>query len=176
VTAENAALALDYACRLAPLCFDRDDRFAEIVEQTVKAAGKFYQLLEGPNATARLVITAEVDGAPVALITPPGGTMPQLVNATDDNNTVTLTAAEADDHNQPTSDQLVWTNDDTASAVATWELSADTKTYTGTLTHTEGTVNITITDPSAPNLSPTVVQLVVGAGATSQINVSAVVA
>jgi len=125
--------------------------------------------------TARIVLAAAViDGIAVTL-NQPGGTMPQDVAATVDNTTVTLVASPQDDHGDQTPDQLTWTNDDTASAVATWELSADTDTYTGTLTHTEGTVNITVTDPSSPALAPTVVTLTVGAGATSQINVTATV-
>ena len=125
--------------------------------------------------TARIVLTAAViDGIAVA-VNQPGGTMPQDVAATVDNTTVTLVASPQDDHGDPTPDQLTWSNDDTASAFATWVLSADTDTYTGTLTHAEGVVNITVTDPTAPALAPTVVTLTIGPGATSQINVTATV-
>jgi hypothetical protein len=127
------------------------------------------------TATTRLVLTAAVIDGIAVTVNQPGGTMAQTVAATVDNTTVTLVASPQDDHNDPTPDLLTWTNDDTASAVAAWVLSADTDTYTGTLTHAEGTVNITITDPTAPALSPTVVTLTVGPGATSQINVTATV-
>ena len=123
--------------------------------------------------TARIVLTAAViDGITV---NQSGGTMPQDVAATVDNTTVTLVASPEDDHGDPTPDQLTWSTDDAASAFATWVLSADTDTYTGTLTHTEGVVNITVTDPTAPSLAPTVVTLTIGPGATSQINVTATV-
>jgi hypothetical protein len=124
------------------------------------------------DGTAAIAVAAAVDGNPVPLLIS-GETMSQTVNATVDNNTVTLVAASEDDHNNPTSDQLTWTNDDTSGTVGTYADNGDT--YTVTLAHAEGTVNITVDDPSAPDLSPTVVQLVVGPGATSQINVTATV-
>jgi hypothetical protein len=141
----------------------------------VRAAKVIYEFLEQPLPASRLVITAEIDGHAVTLKTEPGGTIAQIVNATVDNTTVTLTVLSEDDHGDVTSDTLTIVNDDAAAAVADWVLSADTHTYTGTLKAVEGTVNITITDPSAPALSPTEVQLVVGPGATSQVNVTAVV-
>ena len=127
------------------------------------------------TVTTRIVLTAETDGIAVTVNPPSGGEMAQTVAATVDNTTVTLVAQPEDDHNDPTPDLLTWTNDDTASAVAAWVLSADTHTYTGTLTHAEGTVNITVTDPTVPSLAPTVVTLTVGPGATSQVNVTATV-
>lgn len=126
--------------------------------------------------TTVIVLTAEVDGIAVAVNSSAGGTMAQDVAATVDNTTVTLVAMTEDDHNDPTPDMLTWVNDDTAAAVATWVLSDDTHTYTGTLNHVEGVVNVTVTDPAAVSLSPTVVTLTVGPGATSQLNVSATVA
>ncbi len=169
MTADSRVAALTFALEHAP-----GPVTTETAPDVVQVADLFRRFLD---ATAtRLLITAAVDGIPVPL-TPPGGTtMPQIVNATVDNTTVTLAALPEDDHNNPTPDQLAWANDDTAAAVADWALSADTKTYTGTLKATEGTVNITVTDPSAPGLSPAVVQLVVGPGATSQIQVTATVA
>lgn len=131
------------------------------------------QLIGWIAGTDRLALIAVIDSGPATEL---GGTMPQTVSATVDNTTVTLKAQPEDDHGNPTPDQLTWANDDTASAVATWAASADTKTYTGTLTHAEGTVNITVTDPSAPSLAPAQIQLVVGPGAASQINVTATVA
>ena len=127
------------------------------------------------TVTARITLTAETDGIAVTVQPPSGGEMAQTVAATVDNTTVTLVAQPEDDHNDPTPDLLTWTNDDTAGAVAAWVLSADTHTYTGTLTHAEGTVSITVTDPTVPSLAPTVVTLTVGPGATSQVNVTATV-
>jgi hypothetical protein len=171
VTDDNAALALNFAVQLAP-----DQITSREARDVVRVAELFYRFLGHPAVTTRLAVTAEIDGAAVTLITQPGGSMPQLVNATVDNTTVTLTVLSEDDHGDVTSDALTIVNDDTAAAVADWVLSADTHTYTGTLKAALGTVNITITDPSAPALSPTEVQLVVGPGATSQVNVTAAVA
>lgn len=126
-------------------------------------------------ATTRLVLTVAIDGTPVTLTTPPGGTVPTTVTATVDNNTVTLTAQPEDDHGDPTPDQLTWTNDDTAGTVATWSVSADTHTYTGTLKHAEGMVHVTVSDPSATGLAAGEVDVIVGPGATSQIVVTGAV-
>lgn len=166
MTAENRALALQ-------LVFDHWGGKVSLADipDVIKSAEQCRLFLDG--TTVRLTITAAVDGAAVSLRTPPGGTMPQIVNATVDNTTVTLVAAPTDDHGNATTDQLTFANDDTAATVADWVQSGDT--YTGTLKAVEGTVNITVTDPSAPNLSATDVQLVVGPGATSQINVTATV-
>jgi hypothetical protein len=97
------------------------------------------------------------------------------IAATVDNNTVIITVLPEDDHGDATPDQLTWANDDTASAVAAWAVDATTHVYTGTLTHAEGTVNITATDPSASGLAPFEAQLVVGPGGTSQLVGTAVV-
>lgn len=168
MTAENRIRGLEFALAHGP------ETITSVEAPDVIQVAELYRLyLDG--TTVRLAVTAAVDGAAVPLTTPPGGTMPQIVNATVDNTTVTLAALPEDDHNNPTSDSLAWANDDTANAVANWVLSDDTKTYTGTLTQAEGTVNITVTDPSAPALSPTEVQLVVGPGATSQVQVTATV-
>ncbi len=127
------------------------------------------------TVTTGIVLTASADGIAVTVNQPSGGEMAQTVAATVDNTTVTLVAEPEDDHNDPTPDLLTWTSDDTAATFATWVLSADTHTYTGTLTHAEGTVNITVTDPTVPDLAPTVVTLTIGPGATSQLNVTATV-
>jgi hypothetical protein len=137
-----------------------------------EAAAYAAWILGEPGLTAMIAVAAAVDGKPVIL----GGTMPQTVNATADNATVTLVAAETDDHGNRTSDQLVWANDDAANAIATWAVSADTKTCTGTLTHTEGVVNITLDDPASPAVGTTQIQLIVGPGPTSKISVTATVA
>ena len=98
------------------------------------------------------------------------------VSATVDNTTVTLVAKPEDDHGDPTPDTLAWTNDDTAAAVAAWSFCADAHTYTGTLAHTaEGTVTVTVSDPSASGVAPAEVVLTVGPGATSKLAVTATV-
>jgi len=127
------------------------------------------------TVTTGIVLTASADGIAVTVNQPSGGEMAQTVAATVDNTTVTLVAEPEDDHNDPTPDLLTWTNDDTAAAFATWVLSADTHTYTGTLTHAEGVVNITVTDPAVPDLAAAVITLTIGPGATSQLNVTATV-
>lgn len=137
-------------------------------------ANQLVPYVTGPGTASQIAVLAFIDDSEVIMTTPPGGTMPQVVNATDDNTTVVLTATGQDDHNQPTSDQLTFANDDTsATPVASWVQSGNT--YTGTLNHIEGTVNVTITDPTVPSLAPTVVQVVVGPGETTQVNVTATV-
>ena len=147
----------------------------ETPHKLIAYAGRLVPWIAG-KVTTGIILTASADGIAVAVTPPSGGTMAQTVAATVDNTTVTLVAQPEDDHNDPTPDLLTWTNDDTASAVAAWVLSPDTHTYTGTLNHVEGTVNITVTDPTVPSLAPTEVTLTVGPGATSQINVTATVA
>jgi hypothetical protein len=168
VTAENRLQGLTFALEHGPETITTVE-----APDVIQVAELYRKYLDG--TTVRIAVTAAVDGAGVPLKTLPGGTMPQIVNATVDNTTVTLTVLPADDHNNATSDTLVITNDDTAAVIADWVLSADTHTYTGTLKAVEGTVNIAINDPAAPSLSQTDVQLVVGPGATSQVQVTATV-
>lgn len=134
------------------------------------------------TATSSLAVTAAIDGTPAVTHSHPAGgtTMAQVVNATVDNNTVTLVVATEDDHGNATADAVEWSNDDAAGAVGTYAVSDDTKTLTVTLAQAEGTVNVTVTDPTSQGAdgSPLSgeVQIVVGPGATEQLQVAATVA
>lgn len=110
-------------------------------------------------------ITISNDGTTAAKATVPnGGTMSTQMTMDD---TVTLAGKPADDHGDPTSDVLTYTADDNGAVLS---LALDGNTATGTPVG-EGTVNITITDPAAPQLQASVVTIDVGAGPTSQIQV-----
>jgi hypothetical protein len=85
--------------------------------------------------------------------------------------TITLTVKTEDDHGDPTSDAIVFASDDNGTVI-TW--TTDGLVSTGKPV-AEGTVNVSISDPSAPSLAPTAVAITVGAGATSQISVDATV-
>lgn len=142
----------------------------------VGVAGEFFRFLA---ETGKLAATISIDRTtvgPFANLTRNGVTVAIAVAATVDNNTVTIQVLPEDDHGDVTPDQLSWTNDDTASAFATFSLSADTHTGTFTLTHAEGTINVTIADPSESGLAPAEVQIVIGPGATSQLAATATVA
>lgn len=116
--------------------------------------------------TVRMVATVTIQDTDFSATTD-GGSM--TTPATADQTSVTIVIATQDDHGNPTADQLVWTSDDPNALLVTPVISADTKTYTGTFTHTEGTVNITATDPTAPAVAAFTAQVVIGAGATSQL-------
>jgi hypothetical protein len=134
------------------------------------------------TATSSLAVTAAIDGTPAVTHSHPAGGIPmaQVVNATVDNTTVTLVVATEDDHGNATADSVQWGNDDAAGAVGTYAVSDDTKTLTITLAQAEGTVNVTVTDPTSTGADGNPlsgdVQVVVGPGATEQLQVAATVA
>jgi hypothetical protein len=167
VTAENRRIALETAERLAGT-LGLDD-----ADGVVSAAGKFYRFLD---ATHRLVAVVWVDGAPY--IFPEGAqdmaTIPVAANV--DNNTVTFKVLPQDDHGDTTADQLSWSSDDTAGTTGTLAVDDDTDGAVLTLNHVEGTVNVTVSDPSSPGVEDLVFAVTVGAGATSALSGTATVA
>jgi hypothetical protein len=102
-----------------------------------------------------------------------GTNMALEIAANVDDTQLVLTIQTEDDKGDVTPDQLSWSTDDTNGNLVTPSLSADTKTQTLTLLGKEGVVNITASDPSSPNLAPSVITLTIGAGATSQLVVGA---
>jgi hypothetical protein len=98
-----------------------------------------------------------------------GAPMPDFQMTVDD--TLTLSAAPTDDHGDPTSDQLTFTPDDNGS-VATLAVSGNTCTVTPVA---EGTVNIEVADPAAPNVAAATATVTIGAGPTAAIQVTGVV-
>jgi hypothetical protein len=142
----------------------------------ITVAGLAYTFLTAATAMA---VTVRVDRTTIGPFTPltrNGVPVALVVNATDDNNVVTIQVLPEDDHNQPTPDVLAWTDDDTSNALATFSLSADTHTGTYTLAHAEGTINGSVSDPSDASLAPFLFQIVIGPGATSQLAGTATVA
>ena len=91
MTAEARIHALDKALEHAAPVITSEE-----APDVIKVAELYRKYLDG--TTVRLLVAAQVDGAGVPLITPPGGNMPQIVNATVDNSTVTLAALPKDDH------------------------------------------------------------------------------
>ena len=81
--------------------------------------------------------------------------------------TATIAVAAEDDHGDPTADQLTWSASDGGS-VAT--LTVDPSTASATLAPVaEGHVDVTVSDPAAPDLQAFVASFDVGAGPTSQL-------
>ena len=134
-------------------------------EHLIQYAGKLVSWISAPP-TARMVVTLTIPGTGITLTSTDGGTM--STPATVDNTEVVIVIATEDDKNNPTADQLTWSSDDNGTLLAP-SISADTKTWTGTIQGVEGTVNVTASDPSAPNVASFVAQIVIGAGATSQL-------
>ncbi len=127
------------------------------------------------SSTARLAVNLMVTAAngtqPVRISNSNGGRMSTAMTVDDAN--VMITVQPEDDHGDATADMLTWTADDNGSLL-TATLSADTHTWTG-VPVAEGTVTITVSDPSAPNLAPFTAEIVIGPGATSQLVGSVVV-
>lgn len=166
MTAENRRYALGVAADLAG---DLDLNMGGIIA----AAGRFYQFLE---PTRRLLAVVLIDGAPIPITQ--GADMATIpVAATVDNTTITFVVQPEDDHNDPTADQLTWTSDATDSTLGTLAVNDDTHGAVFTLAspQVEGSVNITVADPSAPTVEDAVFAVTIGAGATSQLNASATV-
>jgi hypothetical protein len=120
------------------------------------------------TGTARLTATMTVNFAAGAseVTTSTGDHM--STSMTVDNTSVSVVVLPEDDHGDTTPDQLVWSSDDPNGAVLTPSISADTHTWTG-VPVAEGTVNLSAVDPTAPDLAPFTAQIVVEAGATSQL-------
>lgn len=136
-------------------------------EALIRSAARLVRWAETSPTLWLAVKQISVDGAPARTTT--GGNMATVANATVDNNTVTIQVLPEDDHGDTTPDELTWTNDDTDNTVASYSVSADTHTYTMTLNHVEGTVNISAADPEATGVAAAEFQIVIGPGATSQL-------
>ena len=78
--------------------------------------------------------------------------------------------AEPRDANEKvTTDAMTFTTDDTAGTILTPSLSADGRTWTGTLTGVLGTVNVTANDTTTTGIPAYTSQLIVQAGPTTHI-------
>jgi hypothetical protein len=165
VTAENRRFALAITSDLADhLDLDEDG--------VVRVFGRLYRLLE---PTRHLIAVVEIDGVTYPI--PEGADMANIpVAATVDNNTVTFQVLPTDDHGDTTADQLTWTSDDTAGTIGTLAVADNTDSAVLTLNHVEGTVNVTVADPSSPSVENLVFVVTIGAGATASLAGSATVA
>ena len=170
MTAENRIRGLEFALAHGPETITTVE-----APDVVEVAELYRKYLDG--TTVRFAWTVAIDGVIIPLTTPSGGTMPTIaVAATDDNTTVTFTVAPQDDHQQDTADQLTVTSDDTAGTVGTLVVNDDTHGGVLTLTHVEGVVNVTFSDPSAPTVEDLVFTVTVGPGATQALSGTATVA
>jgi len=68
-----------------------------------------------------------------------------------------------------TDDTIAFATDDTAGAILTPSVSADGRTWTGTLTGVIGTVNVTANDATTTGIPAYTAQLIVQAGATTHL-------
>ena len=115
----------------------------------------------------RLDVTVSLDGTLVAHSSN-GGTM--ATTAIAGVNTKFDVHAEPRDANEKvTTDAMTFTTDDTAGTILTPSLSADGRTWTGTLTGVLGTVNVTANDTTTTGIPAYTSQLIVQAGPTTHI-------
>ena len=80
-----------------------------------------------------------------------------------------VTVLPKDAGENTTGDPVSFSTDDPAGAILTPSLSADGRTWTGTLTGQVGTVNVTATDPAKPAVPAYTAQLIVTAGPTTHL-------
>ena len=127
------------------------------------------------RTAASLTGTVTVASAGRTLFSTTGGNI--MASMTVDQ-TATITVTPEDDHGDVTPDVLAWTTDDPSALIGTLVVAADTHSavFTPNNPGGEGTVNVSASDPSSPALAPFVATLDVGAGATSQLAGSVVIA
>ena len=84
--------------------------------------------------------------------------------------TATISVLPEDDHGDVTADMLTWVADD-GGTIGALTVAADSHSATFVPNNPggEGTVNITVSDPNAPQLAPFTAQLVIGPGATASL-------
>jgi hypothetical protein len=160
--------------RVIALAYARDamGSGAHLPEQYTRLADPFYAWLIATE-TAQILWVARVtdpDGNVVHtyrgvsnMTTPTPTTVTVEMSA---NDTLDITAKTADSEGNPTPDQLAWVDDDPQNVTAEITPSADTKSLHLRPVGPAGTVNVTLTDPSAPNVTGDIFQVVIDAGAT----------
>jgi len=129
-------------------------------------AGQLIPWITQPPAV-RLDVTVFLDG--------------RLIAHTSDGGDMAFTATpgvnqQFDVHVEPrdagentTADPITFTTDDPAGQILVPSLSADGRTWTGTLTGQLGTVNLSATDPVVPLVPAYTAQLIVTAGPTTHL-------
>ena len=131
----------------------------------VQASAYYAWLLSRVTTQFRVSVEVSRAGKTIATHYPPAEE--QFMTAITVDDTATIGVAPEDDHGDATADQLTWSASD-GGAVAT--LTVDPSTQSATLAPVaEGHVDVTVSDPSAPNLAPFVASFDVGAGPTSQL-------
>jgi hypothetical protein len=115
----------------------------------------------------RLDVTVTIDGALIAHSSNGGDMAFTAVAGVNTTFTVTVTPKDAQDNT--TADAISFSTDDPSGAILTPSVSADGYTWTGMLTGTLGTVNLTATDPAVPSVAAYTAQLIVQAGPTTHL-------
>jgi hypothetical protein len=100
----------------------------------------------------RLDCTLTIPGTNIRLHSSHGGTM--ATNAVIGvNTTVAVNVLPEDANDNVTGDEIAFSSDDTAGAILDGVLSADGRTWTGSLTGATGTVTVTATCPAVPSVA-----------------------
>jgi hypothetical protein len=118
--------------------------------------------------TAALDVILVIPGTPTRLHSSNGGTMAFSAAVTD--TSVVITATCKDAGGNPTGEQIRWTSDDPNGTILTPAVSADFGTWTGTITGTTGTVNVSANASQTAGVTPFLAQIVVGPGPTVRID------
>lgn len=136
--------------------------------ELVTEAEKIIPWINKADVAAQLIgkLTVKFQDGTVEVTTAEGNHVSTSMSV--DDQSVTISVNPEDDHGDATSDQITFSNDDPNSAVLNGTVSADGKSWTGSPV-AEGTVNFTVSDPSAPDVAPFTAQVVVEAGPTSQL-------
>jgi len=123
--------------------------------------------------TDHLDVTLSLDGRQIAHSSN-GGTM--AFTATPGvNQKFDVAVLPKDAGENVTADTISFSTDDPGGAILTPSVSADGRTWTGTLTGVTGTVNVTASSVQVPAATPYTAQLIVQAGQTTHITGSVTV-
>jgi hypothetical protein len=115
----------------------------------------------------RLEATLSLDGVLIATSSTGGHMASTAIIGTNTKFDVTVLPKDASDNT--TDDTIAFATDDTAGAILTPSVSADGRTWTGTLKGVTGTVNVTATDTTTSGITPYTAQLIVTTGPTTHL-------
>jgi hypothetical protein len=129
-------------------------------------AGQLIPWIAQPPAV-RLDVTVLLDGGFIAHSSNGGDMAFSAQPGVNQKFDVTVVPKDAGENT--TADAISFSTDDPGAAILTPSVSADGRTWTGTLTGQLGTVNLTATDPAVPTVPAYTAQLIVAAGATTHL-------
>jgi hypothetical protein len=117
--------------------------------------------------TTRLDVTVFLDGALTARSSNGGHMAFTAIPGTNQKFDVTVLPKDAAENT--TDDPVAFSTDDPGGAILAPSVSADGRTWTGTLTGQLGTVNLTATDAAVPSVPAYTAELIVSAGPTTHL-------